>query len=36
MALDFHEESEMIHVYPLLPIPESKKARTILCGLLAN
>ncbi|RVW10084.1 steryl acetyl hydrolase [Prescottella agglutinans] len=36
VRLDFHEEREMIHVYPLLPIPEGKKARTILCGLLAN
>lgn len=36
LSLDFHEEPEMIHVYPLLPIPEGKKARTILCGLLAD
>lgn len=36
VSLDFHEEPEMIHVYPLLPIPEGKKARTILCGLLAD
>ena len=36
MPLDFHQEREMIHVYPLLPIPEGKKARTFLCGLLAN
>ncbi|CAM2979251.1 alpha/beta hydrolase [Prescottella defluvii] len=36
LSLDVHEEPGMIHVYPLLPIPEGKKARTILCGLLAN
>ncbi|MBM4472486.1 alpha/beta hydrolase fold domain-containing protein [Rhodococcus hoagii] len=36
VSLDFHEAREMIHVYPLLPIPEGKKARTILCGLLAD
>ncbi|WP_254699019.1 alpha/beta hydrolase fold domain-containing protein [Rhodococcus sp. SGAir0479] len=36
VSLDFHEAQEMIHVYPLLPIPEGKKARTVLCGLLAN
>ncbi|MDH6680467.1 monoterpene epsilon-lactone hydrolase [Rhodococcus sp. LBL1] len=36
VSLDFHEAPEMIHVYPLLPIPEGKKARTVLCGLLAN
>ncbi|WFR73695.1 alpha/beta hydrolase [Prescottella defluvii] len=36
VSLDFREEPEMIHVYPLLPIPEGKKARTILCGLLAD
>ncbi|MFM1730524.1 alpha/beta hydrolase [Prescottella soli] len=36
VSLDLHEEPEMIHVYPLLPIPEGKKARTILCGLLAD
>lgn len=36
VSLDFHEAAEMIHVYPLLPIPEGKKARTVLCGLLAN
>lgn len=36
VSLDFHEAPQMIHVYPLLPIPEGKKARTVLCGLLAN
>ena len=29
-AIDYHEEREMIHVYPLLPIPEGKQARDII------
>ena len=29
-AIDYHEKREMIHVYPLLPIPEGKQARDII------
>jgi len=28
--VDFHEVPEMIHVYPLLPIPEAKAAREVM------
>lgn len=28
--LDYHEEAEMLHVYPLLPIPEARPARAVI------
>lgn len=30
LALDFHEVPEMLHVYPLLPIPEARPARAVI------
>lgn len=32
--LDFHEQAEMLHVYPLLPIPEGARARRLIAGVL--
>jgi monoterpene epsilon-lactone hydrolase len=34
-ALDYHEAPEMIHVYPLLPIPEAKAARDVMRRAIA-
>ncbi|MFI9328763.1 alpha/beta hydrolase fold domain-containing protein [Kitasatospora sp. NPDC052868] len=34
--LDFHEAPEMLHVYPLLPIPEGRAARTTICAALRS
>lgn len=34
VELDFHEEPEMVHVYPLLPIPEGRAARAVICAAL--
>jgi acetyl esterase/lipase len=35
IALDFHEAPEMIHVYPLLPIPEAEAARDVIRTAIA-
>jgi acetyl esterase/lipase len=34
-ALDYHEVPEMIHVYPLLPIPEARAARDLMRRAIA-
>ncbi|MET9677565.1 alpha/beta hydrolase [Streptomyces sp. NPDC006482] len=34
VTVDFHEAPEMLHVYPLLPIPEGRAARATLCAAL--
>ncbi|MEV6247839.1 alpha/beta hydrolase fold domain-containing protein [Streptomyces sp. NPDC051742] len=36
VELDFHEEPGMLHVYPLLPIPEGRAARAALCAALPS
>ncbi|WP_406428694.1 alpha/beta hydrolase fold domain-containing protein [Streptomyces sp. NBC_00147] len=36
VELDFHEAPEMLHVYPLLPIPEGRAARAALCAALLS
>ena len=36
LALDFHEVAGMIHVYPLLPIPEARPAREIMRRAIAG
>lgn len=36
VELDFHEAPEMLHVYPLLPIPEGRAARAALCTALRS
>ena len=37
IALDYHEAPEMIHVWPLLPIPEARTARaTIASAMVAG
>jgi acetyl esterase/lipase len=30
LHIDYHEQPEMIHVYPLLPIPEARAARAVI------
>jgi len=32
--LDYHEAPEMLHVYPLLPIPEAREARRVITDAL--
>jgi acetyl esterase/lipase len=34
--LDYHEAPGMVHVYPLLPIPEAKRARQIIISALCS
>lgn len=34
IQLDYHEAPEMIHVYPILPIPEGKRARAVIASIL--
>ncbi|MFP3992632.1 alpha/beta hydrolase [Streptomyces sp. E11-3] len=36
VEVDFHEASEMLHVYPLLPIPEGRAARAAICTALRS
>ena len=36
VELDFHEAPEMLHVYPLLPIPEGRAARAALCAAMLS
>lgn len=36
LALDFHEVPGMIHVYPLLPIPEARAAREVMRRAIAD
>ncbi|WP_264079156.1 hypothetical protein [Mycobacterium szulgai] len=30
VAVDYHERSGLLHVYPLLPIPEGSAARAVI------
>jgi acetyl esterase/lipase len=34
--LDFHQRANMLHVYPLLPIPEGAEARAAIAAVLAD
>ncbi|MGW6394209.1 alpha/beta hydrolase fold domain-containing protein [Streptomyces sp. NPDC055103] len=36
VELDFHEAPGMLHVCPLLPIPEGRAARAVLCAALSR
>ncbi len=36
VTLDYYEAPEMLHVYPLLPIPEAKQARALIAGALGR
>ncbi|WP_181009469.1 alpha/beta hydrolase fold domain-containing protein [Streptomyces sp. SM11] len=36
VELEFHEAPEMVHVYPLLPIPEGRTARATICAALRS
>ncbi|MDX3683568.1 MULTISPECIES: alpha/beta hydrolase fold domain-containing protein [unclassified Streptomyces] len=36
VEVDFHEAQGMVHVYPLLPIPEGRAARTAMAALLRS
>ncbi|WP_405720641.1 alpha/beta hydrolase fold domain-containing protein [Streptomyces sp. NBC_00046] len=36
VELDFHEAPEMLHVYPLLPIPEGRAAHATICAALRS
>lgn len=36
VRLEFHEAPEMVHVYPLFPIPEGRRARAVLRRVLTD
>ena len=36
VSIDYHEAPEMLHVYPLFPIPEAKQARQTINEALAT
>ena len=36
VAIDYHEASDMLHEYPLLPIPEGKHARQAIARALTT
>jgi len=36
LTLDYYEAPGMIHVYPLLPIPEGREARALIAGALGR
>ncbi|MFD2090973.1 alpha/beta hydrolase fold domain-containing protein [Blastococcus deserti] len=36
VPVDHHEETGLIHVHPLLPVPEGRRARRLMAGVLAG
>ena len=34
VQVDHHEEAGLVHVHPLLPVPEGRRARRLMASLL--
>ena len=36
VQVDHHEEAGLVHVHPLLPVPEGRRARRVMAGVLGG